>query len=73
MPNDMANRGCRTAAQIGSRNEACQRSSHETRGWGRAVARRRWVSTPVVDARILLTRLAGGSTSVRPFSQLRPA
>jgi purine-cytosine permease-like protein len=38
-----------------------------------AVARRRWVSTPVVDARIFATRLAGGSTSVRPFSQLRPA
>src|SRR5579863_5893607 len=73
MPNDMANRGCRTAAQIGSRNEACRCSSHETRGWERAVTRRRWVSTPVVDARIFVTRLAGGSTSVRPFSQLRPA
>src|SRR5208283_5366713 len=36
-------------------------------------ARRRWVSTPVVDARILATRPAGGSTSVSPFSQLRPA
>src|SRR5271169_1526078 len=77
MPNDMAKRGWRTVAQIGSRyakNDACTLSSRETLGWGaRTVTRRRWVSTPVVDARMLLTRLAGGSTSVRPFSQLRPA
>src|SRR5579862_1350936 len=74
MPNDMAKRGWRTVAQIGSRIEACKRSSHEVRGWrAGAGAQRRWVSTPVVDARILGTRLAGGCTSVRPFSQLRPA
>ena len=37
MPNDMAKRGWRTVAQIGSMypdTEACTRSSHETRGWG---------------------------------------
>src|ERR1700685_3360001 len=77
MPNDMANLGCRTAAQIGCiwpESQACARSSHETPGCAAdAWMRRRWVSTPVVDARILVTRLAGGSTSVRPFSQLRPA
>src|SRR5580704_14496863 len=77
MPNDMAKRGWRTVTQIGSRypkSEACTRSSHETCGWlTRAFTRRRWVSTPVVDARIAVTRLAGGSTSVRPFSQPRPA
>ncbi len=74
MPNDMAKRGWRTVAQIGSSTEACTCSHHEIRGCGaRAVTRRRWVSTPVVDARIFVTRLAGGSTSVRPFSQLRPA
>src|SRR5580698_8732774 len=77
MPNDMAKRGWRTVIQIGSRypdSEACTRSHHEICGWAApAVTRRRWVSTPVVDARIFMTRLAGGSTSVRPFSQLRPA
>src|SRR5579863_9467865 len=77
MPNDMAKRGWRTVAQIGSsapETEACTCSHHEIRGCGeRAETRRRWVSTPVVDARIFVTRLAGGSTSVRPFSQLRPA
>src|ERR1700722_452574 len=77
MPNDMAKRGWRTVAQIGSlypESEACKRSSHQMCGWvARAFTRRRWVSTPVVDARMLLTRLAGGSTSVRPFSQLWPA
>src|ERR1051326_6123881 len=74
MPNDMAKRGWRTIAQTGSRSEACTCSSQEMRGWGTGkVARRRWVSTPVVDARIFATSLAGGSTSVRPFSQLRPA
>src|SRR3984957_5070017 len=74
MPNDLAKRGWRTVAQIGSNSEACTGAHQEMRGGReRAVTRRRWVSTPVVDARMLLTRLAGGSTSVRPFSQLRPA
>src|SRR5580693_7440935 len=78
MPNDMAKRGWRTAAQTGSSTDpnsvACTRSHQEMRGWREpAVARRRWVSTPVVDARMFVTRPAGGSTSVRPFSQLRPA
>src|ERR1700683_80218 len=90
MPNDMANRGCRTVPQIGwaiSETQpemwACARSHHEGRKdeapkeeapceAGRFI-RRRWVSPPVVDARILVTRLTGGSTSVRSFSQLRPA
>src|SRR5215469_10080113 len=74
MPNDMAKRGCRTAAHIGSRYKACTCSHHATRGCGaRVIASSRWVSTPVVDARMFETRLAGGSTSVRPFSQVRPA
>src|SRR5271165_1218897 len=75
MPKDMANRGCRTVAQKGcnaSEAQACTRSSH-VGCCAATFTRRRWVSTPVVDARIFVTRLAGGSTSVRPFSQLRPA
>src|SRR3984893_17372099 len=77
MPNDMANRGCRTVLQMGCiapEAQACARSTHVMRGWDAdTFTRRRWVSTPVVDARMLLTRLTGGSTSVRSFSQLRPA
>src|SRR5258707_3483588 len=87
MPNDMANRGCRTVPHMGciaAEAQACVRSHHEAPkedapsrellGCGaNTFTRRRWVSTPVVDARILLTRLTGGSTSVRSFSQLRPA
>src|ERR1700682_3496250 len=74
----MAKRGWRTVSQIGPNtdpnSDACMCSHHEIRGWAvRAAAHRRWVSTPVVDARMLLTKLAGGSTSVRPVSQLRPA
>src|SRR5882757_4921362 len=87
MPNDMANLGCRTVPQMGCiapEAQPCIRSHHEApkedapsrelRGCGTdTFTRRRWVSTPVVDARMLLTRLTGGSTSVRSFSQLRPA
>ena len=81
MPNDMANRGCRTVPQMGCTApdaQACARSHHdglkeEAPCDVATFTRRRWVSTPVVDARILLTRPAGGSTSVRSFSQLRPA
>src|ERR1700722_18595543 len=81
MPNDIANLGCRTVAQIGciwldiqASIPARTRSSHETFGCDPgAWIRKRWVSTPDVDARIFMTRPAGGSTSVRPFSQLRPA
>src|SRR5580658_3510929 len=87
MPNDMANRGCRTVPQTGSiaaETQACTRSHQDTPNleapnlevpsWDAGTfTRRRWVSTPVVDARMLLTRLTGGSTSVRSFSQLRPA
>ena len=58
---------------VAAEAHACTRSSHETRVGAYTFARRRWVSTPVVDARILMTRLTGGSTSVRSFSQLRPA
>src|SRR5499427_7571311 len=69
IPKDMAKRGWRTTVHIGSRYEACTCSHHETRGCGaRVIACRRWVSTPVVDARMFGTRLAGGSTSMRPFS-----
>src|SRR5271170_5796131 len=80
MPNDMANLGCRTVPHTGctaDEIQACALSqrapSHEICGCADTFTRRRWVSTPVVDARILLTRPAGGSTSVRFFSQLRPA
>src|SRR5579872_651193 len=80
MPNDIANRGCRTVPQIGwtdfatqAEAHACARSQRETLAGALTLTRRRWVSTPVVDARILLTRPAGGSTSVSSFSQLRPA
>src|SRR5579863_855117 len=74
MPNDMAKRGWRTIVHIGSSTEACKRSSHELPGCATpAGVLRRWESTPVVDARMFTTRLAGGSTSVRPFSQLCPA
>src|SRR5271155_5318775 len=81
MPNDMANRGCRTVPQTGwiaPEAQACTRShpdglKEEAPCDTDTFTRRRWVSTPVVDARILLTRPAGGSTSVSSFSQLRPA
>src|SRR6202521_2776517 len=77
MPNDMANRACRTVAQMGCmapEAHACAFSSQPMRGCGaETFTRRRWVSTPDVDARIFVTRLTGGSTSVRFFSQLRPA
>ena len=77
MPNDMANLGWRTVAQIGSiwlESEACARFHHEMRGWGaRSLSAGAGCQRPLWMPECLLTRPAGGSTSVRPFSQLRPA
>src|ERR1700730_2553433 len=76
MPNDMANRGWRTVAQMGSTRpaiDACSRSSHDVGGRVEgARCRKRLVAIPVVDAKIFSTRPAGGSTSVSDFRQLRP-
>src|SRR3977135_2759674 len=77
MPNDMANLGCRTVAQMGStisEAQACVFSHHETCGWVEGAGARGGVDQfPVVDARMFSTKPAAGSTSVSCFSQLRPA
>src|ERR1700716_2018059 len=77
MPNDMANLGCRTVAQMGStipEAQACVFSHHETCGWVEGAGGcRRSHAIPVRQARILSTKPAAGSTSVSPCSQLRPA
>src|SRR5260370_35524677 len=77
MPNDMANLGCRTVAQMGStipEAQACVFSHHETCGWveGKG-ARRRSDAIPVVDARMFSTKPAAGSKSGSCSGQLRPA
>ena len=66
---------CPRSAACSPRPRLARVPSQVTRGGCDAdtFTRRRWVSTPVVDARIFVTRLTGGSTSVRSFSQLRPA
>src|SRR5258708_5588605 len=76
IPNDITKRGWRTKAAVGVKNEFhhCRARPPSPVAWPAGVAvLSRALEIPLVEARMLCNRCAGGSTSASDFSHCWPA